>query len=62
VMARRMLAKAARELEASVEPPALDAASQRVRAASVLLERSVHATEWSNEHLVDGLNQPVYTV
>lgn len=60
-MARRMLAKAARALEQGVEPPALDPASQRVRAASVLLDRGVKAHEWAREAL-DGLTKPVYSV
>ena len=62
VMTRRSLAKAARNLEQGIEPPALDPESQRVRAASVLLERSVKAPEWAKTALVDGLNQPVYTL
>ena len=62
VMTRRSLAKAARNLEQGIEPPALDPESQRVRAASVLLERSVKAPEWAKTALVDGLNQPVFTL
>ncbi len=61
-MARRMLERAARNLEQGIEPPALDAASQRVRAAAVLLGRSVNAPEWAKENLVDGLKQPVFSV
>jgi len=62
VMTRRALAKAARNLAQGIEPPALDPESQRVRAASVLLERSVKAPEWAKTALVDGLNQPVFTL
>ena len=62
VMTRRSLAKAARNLEQGIEPPALDPESQRVRAASVLLERSIKAPEWAKTALVDGLNQPVFTL
>ena len=62
VMARRALAAAARDLEKGVEPPALDPASQRVRAAAVLLERSVKAPEWARTTLVNGLKQPVFTL
>jgi phthalate 4,5-dioxygenase oxygenase subunit len=62
VMTRRSLARAARNLEQGIEPPALDPESQRVRAASVLLERSVKAPEWAKTALVDGLNQPVFTL
>jgi len=61
VMARRMLARAARELDAGNEPPALDAVSQRVRAASVLLDRGTKAEEWAREALTS-LEQPVYSV
>ena len=61
-MARRMLERAARNLEQGIEPPALDAASQRVRAAAVLLDRSVHAPDWARENLMDGLEQPVFSV
>jgi nitrite reductase/ring-hydroxylating ferredoxin subunit len=62
VMARRSLAAAARNLEQGIEPPALDPAAQRVRAAAVLLERSVKAPEWARTALVDGLKQPVFTL
>jgi len=61
-MARRSLVKAARNLEQGIEPPALDAASQRVRAAAVLLDRAIHAPDWARDNLVDGLKQPVFTV
>ena len=63
VMARRMLLEAARSLEQGIEPPALDAAAQRVRAAGVLLDRSrPKPPEWAKDHLVDGLKQPVYSI
>jgi phthalate 4,5-dioxygenase oxygenase subunit len=62
VMARRMLERAARDLGQGIEPPALDAASQRVRAAAVLLDRSVKAQEWAKTALLDGLKQPVFTI
>jgi len=62
VMTRRSLAKAARNLEQGIEPPALDPESQRVRAAAVLLKRSIHAPEWAKQSLIDGLKQPVFTV
>ena len=62
VMARRALAAAARNLQQGIEPPALDPASQRVRAAAVLLERSVKAPEWARSALIDGLTQPVFTL
>ncbi len=60
-MARRMLARAARELPKGVEPPALDPAVQRVRAASVLLDRGVKAEEWAREAL-RSLQTPVFSV
>ena len=62
VMARRSLAAAARKLEQGIEPPALDPASQRVRAAAVLLDRKIKAPEWAKQALVDGLKQPVFTL
>jgi hypothetical protein len=51
-----------RELEKGVEPPALDPAQQRVRAASVLLDRGVSAEEWAREALSDISRKPVYSV
>jgi hypothetical protein len=61
-MARHMLYEAATGLAKGVEPPALDAARQRVRAAGVLLERGVKPQEWARAHLADGLQKPVYTI
>jgi hypothetical protein len=60
-MARRMLHAATRNTGGD-GLPAIAAAAQRVRAASVLLERSVKAPEWARESLLDGLRQPVYSV
>jgi nitrite reductase/ring-hydroxylating ferredoxin subunit len=60
--ARRMLARCARELREGKEPPALDPVSQRVRAASVLLDRGVNAEDWARQALSDSVNKPVYTV
>jgi hypothetical protein len=62
VMARRMLLEAAAGLQQGVEPPALNAGKQRVRAAGVLLERSVKPQEWAQQHLADGLEEPVYSI
>lgn len=62
VMARRMLHEAALGLEQGVEPPALDASTQRVRAAGVLLARDLDPTEWAKEHVADGLSQSVYSI
>ena len=60
-MARRMLHEATRNTGGD-GLPAIAACAQRVRAASVLLERSVKAPEWARESLLDGLRQPVYSV
>src|SRR5262245_4221681 len=62
VMARRMLLDAAAGLQQGVEPPALNAGRQRVRAAGVLLERSIKPQEWAQRHLADGLEEPVYSI
>ena len=62
VMARRFLYEAAIALEKGVEPPALDANQQRVRAAGMLLDRNARPQEWAMAHLTDGLNQPVYSI
>ncbi|HZM48516.1 MAG TPA: aromatic ring-hydroxylating dioxygenase subunit alpha [Burkholderiales bacterium] len=62
VMARRMLLEAAAGLQQGVEPPALNAGMQRVRAAGVLLERSIKPQEWAQQHLADGLEEPVYSI
>ena len=65
-MARRMLFNSALNLAQGIEPPALDAAVQRVRAASILLERSASVTDWAKDALYvklgDKLGQPVYSL
>jgi hypothetical protein len=61
-MARRFLYEAAIAMEKGVEPPALDANQQRVRAAGMLLDRNAKPQEWAKVHLTDGLNQPVYSI
>jgi nitrite reductase/ring-hydroxylating ferredoxin subunit len=61
-MARHMLYEAATALAKGTEPPALDAAKQRVRAAGVLLDRKLKPQEWARQHLADGLTQPVFTL
>ncbi|MCS6764547.1 MAG: aromatic ring-hydroxylating dioxygenase subunit alpha [Candidatus Protistobacter heckmanni] len=61
-MARRMLHDAALNLEKGVEPPALDAAAQRVRAAGVLLKHGDNPQEWAKRHLADSVNEPVYSI
>jgi phthalate 4,5-dioxygenase oxygenase subunit len=62
VMARHMLFDAALGLAQGIEPPALDAGKQHVRAAGVLLDHAADPVEWAREHLADGLTQPVYSV
>ena len=62
VMARRMLEEAARDLQNGIEPPALDASQQHVRAAGVLLPHAQNPQEWAAAHLADGLTQPVYSL
>ena len=62
VMARKMLYEAATGLAGGIEPPALEAAAQRVRSAAVLLERSENPARWAKESLRDGLDQPVVSV
>jgi len=62
VMARRMLYEAALGLEKGVEPPALDASAQRVRAAGVLLDHDADPMQWAQQHLADGLGQARYSV
>ncbi len=62
VMARRMLFEAATGLQQGVEPPALDANAQRVRAAGVLLPVEQKPQAWAREHLDDATNQPVFSI
>ena len=62
VMARRMLVEAAEGLAKGVEPPALDASAQRVRAAGVLLARDADPVTWGRERLTDCNNHPVYSI
>ncbi|HVL55770.1 MAG TPA: aromatic ring-hydroxylating dioxygenase subunit alpha [Burkholderiaceae bacterium] len=62
MMARRMLHRAMRAHEEGQDPPALAAKIQRVRSASVLLDRSVDASAWAKERLSGDLDQPVYTL
>ena len=59
---RRALYQAALDLEAGIDPPALRAATHRVRAASVLLDRSDRIEDWAQAALIDGLAKPVWTV
>jgi len=62
VRTRQVLRRAIREIQEGRDPPGLDAASQRVRAASVLLDRKISAKQWASSSLVDALDAPVFTV
>jgi phthalate 4,5-dioxygenase len=62
VMARRMLYVAATTLSAEIDPPAINASQQRVRAAGVLLPRNEKPQEWAKVHLADGRGQPIYSI
>jgi len=62
VMARRMLYEAATDLAKGVEPPALNAPDQRVRAAGVLLDKAQDPVAWAKVHLSNDLTKPVYTL
>ncbi len=62
VMARRMLYEAATDLAKGIEPPALNAAAQRVRAAGVLLDKAQDPVAWAKDHLANDLTKPVYTL
>ena len=68
VMARRLLLEAVQALRdqtPGTAPPALDAATQRIRAAAVLLPRGEDPLAWAQGHIT-GLDtdhaQPVYSV
>ncbi|MBX9824609.1 MAG: aromatic ring-hydroxylating dioxygenase subunit alpha [Xanthobacteraceae bacterium] len=62
VLARRLLHRSAVDLEKGIEPPAVDAPSQRVRSAAVILDKSVDVKEWARLNLNDALNKPVFTL
>ena len=62
VMTRRALYDAAVRLQQGVEPPALASAVQGVRAAGVLLDRSIKAQDWARDALSAGSDKPVYSV
>ena len=61
-MARRMLYEAVQTLQGGGQPPALDPAHQRVRAAGVLLARSEAPQRWAQQALADAATAPVYSV
>jgi phthalate 4,5-dioxygenase len=62
VRTRQVLHRAIRDVQEGRDPPGLTGASQRVRAASVLLERGMAAKQWASSSLVDALDKPVFTV
>ncbi len=62
VMARRMLYQAALDVLDGKTPPALNTSAQRVRAAGVLLPRDANPRAWAEQHLADGLDEPVYSL
>ena len=62
VMARRMLQEAAQGLEQGVEPPALDASTQQVRAAGVLLPKSEDPKPWAKDKIEHVRGKPVYSL
>jgi phthalate 4,5-dioxygenase len=61
-MARRMLEQAALDLQRGVEPPALNAALQQVRAAGVLLPRGQDPKPWAVEKIQRVRGKPVYSL
>jgi phthalate 4,5-dioxygenase len=63
VKVRRMLYEAARDLDKrNMEPPGLKGPSQRVRAASVLLDRSIDVQSWARQSLIAGTGTPVFSI
>ncbi len=62
VMARRMLQEAALGLQNGVEPPALDAAAQQVRAAGVLLPKDEDPKPWARDKIQHVKGKPVYSL
>ena len=61
-MARRMLLEAAQGLAQGVEPPALDADVQQVRAAGVLLPRGQDPKPWASDKIRQVRGKPVYSL
>jgi phthalate 4,5-dioxygenase len=61
-MARKMLLDSLKDMQEGKDPPALRAATHRVRAAGVLLAQDQSPMEWAKVHLTDTLNQPVYSI
>jgi phthalate 4,5-dioxygenase len=62
VMARRMLEAAARDLMAGKPVPALDASTQAVRAAGVLLPVDQNPMLWAKDKIEHVAGKPVYSI
>ncbi len=62
VMARRMLESAALGLQQGVDPPALNAAEQHVRAAGVLLPKGQDPKPWARDKIQRVRGKPVYSL
>jgi phthalate 4,5-dioxygenase len=62
MLARRMLYRSSMNLQKGIEPPALDAATQRVRSGAVILDRSADIKEWARVNLSDSLSKPVFSI
>ena len=62
VMARRMLEEAALGLGQGLEPPALDAATQCVRAAGVLLPVGQDPKVWAKDKIENVTGKPVFSI
>ena len=62
VMARRMLEEAACALEKGEQPPALNAATQAVRAAGVLLPVGQDPMAWAKDKIENVAGKPVWSV
>ena len=62
VMARRMLQEAAQGLDQGLEPPALEASSQLVRAAGVLLPKTQDPKPWAKDKIEHVKGKPVYSL
>ena len=62
VMARRMLQEAVAGMEQGRKPPALEAATQAVRAAGVLLPRGQDPKPWAKDKIEDIRGKPVHSL
>ena len=62
VMARRMLEDAAMGLLKGIEPPALAATTQQVRAAGVLLPKAQDPKPWAKDKIEHVAGKPVYSI